>query len=340
MNLKIKKHWIFIIVLVLFLFFLWGLALDYYWQISATIKEAILVKVGQPTGTILPRGLDGKMVYKKNINLRPVAAVIDNYPDGRPPEGLERASIIYETIIEGEVTRYLAIFDYNELPNKIGPIRSARPIFIDWAAEWDAVMLHCGGSPEAMAILKKGKVKNINEYSVDGRYFWRDSDRGAPHNLFISDKLIEHAFQAKEIEIAADFMPWIFKDNLEVKNRPIDAADILIDNFVNLYNVRYHYQRAENYYERFLGYEPHLSASGKLLIANNVVVQHVQHKVLDREGRLWIQTTGKGAAEIYQDGQEIRGYWENESGRTRFYDEGGNEIKFNRGVVWIEVVFD
>lgn len=327
-----KPHWLLIFVPVLFLFILGGVTVSIFSDLNSLITELLLVKVSRPSGMFLPRQLDG--------HLRPVAVIIDNHLDSRPAAGLEKASIVYEVPVEGGLTRYLAIFDAAELPEKIGPIRSARPYFIDFAGEWQAILLHCGGSPDALARLKSGTVDYLNEFSADGIYFWRDSQRVAPYNLFTSEKLIKKAIVNKKFEESGNFLPWQFKKEKELKARPIDVPDIQVPFNEPGYEVRYRYNRAGNFYERYLGLKPHQTASGKLLTAKNVAVQYVDHRVLDKLGRLRIQTEGLGKVEIYQDGEKILGYWENESGRTRFFSDDGIEVRFNPGTIWVEVVFE
>lgn len=335
-----KQHWLLILVLALFLFILWGVIASIFLNLNSLITELFLVEVGRPGELFLPRHLDGRLVYKNNINLRPVAVIIDNHLDSRPAFGLEKASIIYEAPAEGGLTRYLAIFDPKELPEKIGPVRSARPYFIDWALEWQAVLFHCGGSPAALNQLKNDVSNYVNEFSADGIYFWREAEMRAPYNLFTSVKLINKAIANKKFEMQADFLPWQFKKEKELRVRPIDAADIKVPFNKPGYEVYYHYNRQKNLYERSLGLAPHQLENEELLMAKNVVVLHVKHQVLDQLGRLEIETDGRGEAEIYQDGEKIAGYWENESGRTRFFDDDGAEAQFNPGTIWVEVVFE
>ncbi|MDD2807162.1 MAG: DUF3048 domain-containing protein [Patescibacteria group bacterium] len=288
-----------------------------------------------PTGFRL---LDGVAVSRAKIALRPFATIIENQVDSRPTAGLEYASVVYETIVEGDITRYLAIFDGSSQVKKIGPIRSVRPFFISLAKQWDSVLFHAGGSEEALNSLKNGALDHINEISGDGLFFWRDYSRVAPHNLFTSSDLIGRAFAAKGYNEQANFKPWLFKND----SRPPTTTNQLIE--VNLspnpdYNVSFSYDFRTNGYLRYLGGSLHKTDRGIILEAKNVIIEHVRHVVIDDYGRLNINVTGGGQAEIYQDGSRINGSWRSVNGRTKYYDENNNEISLNRGSTWIELVF-
>ena len=121
----------------------------------------------------------------EEISTRPILATINNHPKARPQSGLAQADIVYEMLAEGDVTRLLALYQ-SEIPEKIGPVRSARSYFIDIAKGFDAFYIAHGYSPEAKSMLESRVVDNINGMHYDGTYFKRSSERKAPHNSYIS----------------------------------------------------------------------------------------------------------------------------------------------------------
>lgn len=286
------------------------------------------------------RLLDGHSALAEKSDLKPLAVMLENHIDSRPVAGLDSASIIYEVIVEGDITRYLAIFDQDVEASKIGPVRSARPFFVDLAEEWNPVYFHAGGSQAAIDQLRFSKMININEISGSGIYFWRDPNREQPHNLFTSADLMRRAVLAKEIETKADFLPWLFKDD-----HPLEAGEVVSEIEVNFltnpyYQVSYQYNQDSNDYTRYLGGKIHKTEKGIILKTKNVILQHVDYDIIDSYGRLDIDLTSGGNAEIYQDGQKIDGSWKIVNNRTRFYNQNNKEIKFNRGRIWVELVFD
>jgi len=321
----------------------------YYFMTEPVLdwRSTITHHVGPRT----PRLLDGRMVVTEASNLRPIVVMLENHAKSRPIAGLEYASIIYETIIEGDITRYLAVFDPNIKASRIGPVRSVRPFFIEIAEEYNSVIFHAGGSKDAMYKLTYSPVDNINEISGDGIYFWRDHQREMPHNLFTSIDQIKRAIEAKEIEMEADFEPWLFKndspDRPDYPDYPTgeqweSVHEIKVDFSNNpLYQVEYKYNPEDNNYTRYLAGVIHKTERGIILKARNIIIQHVIFDIIDDYGRLDVNVTGKGRAEVYKDGRLIEAYWlKPKNGRTRFYDLGNREIKFNRGVTWIELVFE
>ncbi len=287
------------------------------------------------------RLLDGQLLEAGKTELRPIAVVLENHFESRPISGLDQASIIYEVIVEGDISRFLAIFAGDISAKKIGPVRSVRPFFVDLAQEWQPILFHAGGSVEGLAQLKASPVDNINEISADGIYFWRDPNRSRPHNLYTSANLIKRAIVAKEIDSKVDFSPWLFKDD-----QPEGDGNELVSSFTvdfsgnPLYRVRYEYNQQNNNYTRYLSGKVHKTDQGIILKAKNIVIQKVDFEIVDDYGRLDIDVSGGGKAEIYQDGRKIVGSWKKIKGRTRFYNQAGEEIKFNRGTIWVELVFN
>ena len=115
----------------------------------------------------------------------PFMVIVENSTAARPQSGLSSADIIYETSAEGGIPRFIALFQQNQ-PDVIGPVRSVRPYFIDIAEDYNIPFAHCGGSEEALnEIQTTSSLMSINEIS-NSNYFWRSSDRVAPHNLYTS----------------------------------------------------------------------------------------------------------------------------------------------------------
>ena len=96
--------------------------------------------------------------------------MVNNHPLARPQSGLNKADIVYEIFAEGNVTRFLAIFQ-SEQPEKIGPVRSARDYYIELAKGYDSLYIAHGNSPEAKKMLDNGYIDNLNGLYYDGTLF-------------------------------------------------------------------------------------------------------------------------------------------------------------------------
>ncbi|MFA4941796.1 MAG: DUF3048 domain-containing protein [Patescibacteria group bacterium] len=280
--------------------------------------------------------LNGSFVSPEKENVYPVAVIIDNHPDARPAYGLSQADIVYEAEAEGGITRYLAIFANGEKIEKIGPVRSARPYFIDWDKELSAVFIHCGGSPEALTKIAKENIFDLNEF-YNGDYFWRVKDYLAPHNIFTSSENLNKYLESKNLT-AGKFLKWNFKNDSPSgeEQNDIDIA-FKSPNFV----VKWKYNKIKNEYARYLGGELQKDeGNGQEITAKNIIIQYQKTEILDKELRLKIDTLGSGKAIICLDGKCSPGEWKknNSSSRTRYYYENGEEVQFNGGKFWIETV--
>lgn len=284
------------------------------------------------------RLLDNVCVEKEQTNLTPWAVMIENHYDSRPPAGLDQASIVFEAIAEASITRFLAIFPGDAQAEKIGPIRSARPYYLDWAAEFDPVYAHVGGSPQALAELAVSSMKDLNQFS-NGPYFWRSKNRFAPHNVFTSGELINQAVDDKNWSETSDFDTWIFKPEAKEENRPSERK-VKISYSDYYYNTEWHYRPKDNNYIRFQIGKEYKTEAGHQITVKNLAVVYTNISTVDDYGRLRTKTIGSGKAMVFQDGQSIQAEWkkENAKSRLRFYDQNGSEIKMNQGKTWISIV--
>jgi hypothetical protein len=313
------------------------------------VKESENVTAIKVTNSVLPekkpancedcvrRKIDGVYVDPATANLEPTAIMIDNHPDARPQYGIEKANLVYEAEVEGYYTRLMAVFASGEKVDKIGPVRSARPYFVDWAQELGAVYAHCGGSPEALVDIEQKGLADLNEF-YNGQYFWRTTDHVAPHNIYTSTENFSKFVAAKNVA-ASDYSAWQYKDDTPVNNSS-STAEIPINFQVPEFRSKWVYDKTDNDYIRYFEDKPELTAGNDLITAKNVIIQTVSSTVIDAELRLKMQDVGSGEATFCLDGVCRTGRWDKQdySSRTRFTYADGNEVKFNAGTTWIEVM--
>lgn len=304
--------------------------------------------------------LNGRLFTKdemsKMMERRPVAVMINNHVEARPQSNLQQADIVYETLAEGGITRLMPIYWSNN-PEKVGPIRSARQYYIDWLREYDAIYLHDGCASadsdgdlrvDACGNLYRQKIKTLTTYGA-----WRDNSQGkvAPHNEYTSVKAaVERGNQLGWEGFPSSIPAWKFKRDERVDLRgnmggvTASFLDRLGSNNGYAYDVRWDYDKESNIYLRSTGSKAHTDQeSGLQLTANVVIVQTVDGlQSGDSKGHLIIKTTGEGKATIFQDGKATQATWRkaNETDRTKYYDSSGNEVQFNRGLIWIMAIPD
>ena len=145
---------------------------------------------------ILTAGIEEKEVQIFKGNDRPIAVMIDNHNLAWPQAGLNKAYLVYEAIVEGGETRLMAVFKGVDV-DKIGPVRSSRHYFLDYAMENDAIYAHFGWSPQAQSDIKQYNINNINGITESSSTFWRVKDKSSPHNAVTSTEALLKVAKAK-----------------------------------------------------------------------------------------------------------------------------------------------
>jgi len=300
-----------------------------------------------PTPVLVPDPLTGLMVTEDLASRHVVAVMIDDQGDARPQSGLSQASIVWQAPAEGGIPRYEALFQAGE-PAAVGPIRSSRLYFIAWAAEWNAVYLHVGGSPQAMALLKSAQgrgqvVWNADEFRWGSSYMWRIKERFAPHNVYTDFKHMQLLVKNVGAAPTMTYTPaWQFAPDAPVEQRPVGGA-IVVPYPANL--ITYQYDRTTNTYLRTVTAEgPQVDAGTKVRIApKNVIVLAMSFAPLNdgsKKHRLEAQFVGTGTAWISTNGVTVKGSWKKASitAQTLLFGPDGKPVTLTAGQTFVNVV--
>lgn len=269
---------------------------------------------------------------------RPIMVMINNAPPARPQTGLNKADIIYEVLAEGEMTRFLTIYQ-SQQPDVIGPVRSIRPYFIQLGIGFDAVLVHAGGSQEALETLARSNYSHLDEIP-NGRYFWRDKTRKMPHNLYTKPELIQQAMQDKGMRTTAEVPRFTFLPaDAEVKEGdPATQVDLT---FHSLNKAAFTYDAEQKKYMRYTAGKPHVDLSdNKQLSTTNLLVISAKHRVLDSEGRRQVDVVGPGDGYLFQQGKARKIKWKRSNGVIRAYEDAAltQEVPLLPGNTWVEIL--
>lgn len=260
---------------------------------------------------------------------RPILGImIENSTFARPQTGLDDAGIVFETIAEGGITRYLALFQ-EKMPKELGPIRSVRAYYLDWAMGFDASIAHVGGSADALALIDSRNAKTLSQFKYPEPYY-RVNSREAPHNMYattdalrnLQDELGHKTSEFDEIPRSSD------------SPAQTPAAPRISVNFSGPeFAVEFRYQKETNSYVRYLAGEPDVDAATKkpITVKNFIVI-----KLESRN----IRATGSGEALVFKDGnvQTVRWKLSSHKDRIKFTDAQGKEVPLNRGGTWISAI--
>ncbi|MDD3480724.1 MAG: DUF3048 domain-containing protein [Patescibacteria group bacterium] len=332
----IKKHkWSILLIGAALLvggFFVW----DSYSAQNGSLLSLVVDEEKEPE--LLAAPLSGIMVGESVVERRPIAIVVENHPDARPQSGLLMADMVFETLAEGGITRFLAIY-HSQTPKEVGPVRSARPYFVEWADSFDALYAHVGGSDEGLALINRLSVADINQFAF-GNFFWRDNTRYAPHNVYTTLDKIYSAAKTRNYALTQDNLkPYSFKEEAKEEERP--EAQKFTVNFNYSFAPTYTYSKDCNCYLRSILGQKHLDSSGKQLSAKNVIVafSDMGQQIVRGTGYTVIDTDDSGTAYFYIDGIKQVGKWSRAVGeQIKFYDAEGQAVALNPGTTWIDVV--
>lgn len=324
--------------------------------VSTTVGAKSIPAIKLPP--YVPGPLDGRSTPRRLAMRRPLAVMVENYyPGARPQTGLGAASTVIETLAEGGITRFMAIYLEHDAP-KVGPVRSTRIYFDHYAASFHAIFVHVGGNDDAQTHLAYlPDVFNIDENhweisltDTGTPLFWRSADRVPPHNMYISTYKIR-AYADRHHQDWAYTNVYLPHKHPAAKHGAIHTITIDYQDPLNPapqppYDVTYRYDAATNTYLRYMGGAPHVdAATGKQLAPANVVVMDIGNGVPDPAagptiGSIRLPVVGRGTAFYFRDGTVEKGVWSlpNENAPLRFYDAHGKLVAFNPGQTWIDAV--
>lgn len=268
------------------------------------------------------------------------AVMLDNHDDARPQAQISKADIIYEYRVEGEFTRYMALFQSN-FPENVGPVRSARPYFVQTAKEYNAIYAHWGGSVAGLEEVKKRNVVDLDGIALEGIVFHRNKNVGkrAPHNGYISLPELENYLVEKGVDVNDNTASLNFYDK-EANIEGLDVGEITL-NFNNRYKTNFIYDEATGKYKYIRQGQPVIDeATGQEFDTDNLVVLFQKGVVAGPKGTLKMANIGTGQGLLLQKGKLAPINWEkeNEDARTILKYTDGTEVKFYPGRTFFSIV--
>lgn len=272
----------------------------------------------------------------KEKNNRPISVMVNNHPDARPQTGLSEADIVFEILAEGNITRFLAIFQ-SEQPKVVGPVRSAREYYFELAKGYDALYVYHGSAKKVEKLLQASGVDSINGafHDDDKKLFKREDFRIAPHNsYFLLDAIYPQA-EKTGYKVESNQKPLTFlNENQEIKGEAVNKIKI---NYASSL-VEFAYDATNETYLRYNDSEQTVELTNeKPIEIDNVLIVKMDHETIDNEGRRAIDIESGGDAYLFQKGQVQLLEWENLDGRI-IPVKAGEKVGLVKGKTWINVV--
>jgi hypothetical protein len=273
------------------------------------------------------------------VDNRAVAVMVNNHPKARPQSGLHKADFVFELLAEGNVTRFLAVFQ-SEKPEKVGPVRSARDYYIELAKGYKSLYVAHGYSPEAKQMLESGYIDDINGMQYDGTLFKRASYRKAPHNSYISFENIVKGAEKNKFSMTGAPLTYQFYSEKELEQlQGSTAKSVLVSYFSSsLFDVNYEYDETLGKYKRFSNGEQTIDYDSKEpVLLDNIFIVEMQHKFIDSYGRRSVNLTSGGNGYLIQKGKMKPVTWKNIFGQiVPFVNDV--EAKLIPGKTWVNVI--
>lgn len=293
-----------------------------------------------PKGHIKSR-LTGLYVPEEIAHNRPYAIMLNNIKDANPQSGIEEASILYESLVEGGITRLMGIFENIE-STRIGSVRSARQYFASIADEYDSILISFGESSYATEKIAELKIDQLSGLSGEGgKVFYRDSSIKAPHNAFASKEGILEGTRIRN---------YSRQYNKDLKNHFIFNdinTDLNSDKIANKVTLNYSkytapyfiYDKDQELYLRYqLGGE-HLDANtNKQLTFKNLIIQFVNGFSID-ETRSFSFRNGTGEGYYISNGKVEPISWEKDENTRKmiYYNSEKKILSMNPGKTYISI---
>ena len=301
-------------------------------ETSATTTDAQSQADAAPASCI-----NGRTAPDAKIDRPAIALKVENSPEARPQSGLQDADIVYEEIVEGGITRFLALFHCGDSA-KAGPVRSARFDDPKLALPFTSVLAYSGSNSIVDKELTKRDIVSLNELNGGDAFFRVPEGSTDIHSLYADSGEIRA--QAPDKVDSPDDGIFSFGDV------PEDAAEVrsVRLNFTSGNTIEYKW--GSGAWQRFEAGEPFMSSGGDQIEVANLVIQQVKvdnsEKIVDPAGNPSpdILLKGTGKAVLLRDGRAIKGTWKiaKEGTAPVFETPSGDPFPFARGTIWVELV--
>ncbi len=286
----------------------------------------------EPEPDIVPEG--ASPLFAKKL---PIAVMINNTPSARPQSGLGQAKLIYQLLTEGRTTRFLMFTDVDQ--GILGPVRSARPAYLDLVTQYKALYTYAGNGRVIDASPVNSLIRRIDALGAAGSLFYRMSHRKAPHNLYIKAEAI-YKFAEKRAPVALS-MPL---NGLSVKN-----AFTAPEGGVKANRIDYRFSAMGESFRYNEGKKKYIKYNGDTVLVDeqtrkavevgNVFLIHMPHGKMPNGVHNKVDWVGSGKALYFTGGRQYDVVWSKAShAAPMYFTLNGERLILNPGLMWVVVL--
>lgn len=319
-------------IFVLFLILILGGLIFYYFNGGKEVLEKQIPKKQE---------IKKLKIVNEDSDERNIAVMINNHSAANPHSGLDDAYLVYEIIVEGGLTRMMAVYK-DKNTDIIGSVRSARHYFLDYALENDAIYTHFGWSEKAESDIQSLGINNINGLYDDA--FWREKlNLAYEHTAFTSIDKVKELAKKKKYRLTSD-------DEL-LLNYSVDEINLNNEENATVANevsIPYSYQHTTSYVynpdtKRYLRYMNGIEHTDRITnnqySTKNIIIAKIKNYSIDSYGRQNLDNIGTGEGYYITNGYSIPITWSKSSrnSKTIYKKFNGEEIKVNDGNTYIQI---
>jgi hypothetical protein len=311
----------------------------FYKRVVLAFSLTFLLSGCSAISGLLPEAAARNVLSGREGSNGPVLAVkIDDTNAAHPQIGLEDADVVYIEQVEGGVTRLAAIFS-SVIPERIGPIRSARISDIDILSQYGRVAFaFSGAQKKLLPVIDAANLQNLGAQAQPPSIYTTDPNRVPPFAMVLRADLLMAKVVEKNYQITtANSVGWSFGDAPQ-GGKPTESV------IMHWPAARYSAAWSESQSRWLLSHnsESDVSESGIVLGPTTLVIQMVSitdSQYRDKVGAItpFSQTVGNGRGFILRDGKTFNAFWSraSEGVGTTWTSSDGKEIKFAPGQIWV-----
>lgn len=311
---------------------------------TATVDPGTSADKGAPPDPQVPVVWPLTGVPTDEVAQRPALAVkIENAPVSRPQTGLEQADMVWEEVVEGGITRFVAVY-HSQTPEQVGPIRSVRPMDPAIVAPLHGLLAYSGAQRPFIDAVGAAGVQSVIMDAGDAG-FHRSRDRRAPHNVYgtMAD-FWEQADGDRTVPPPAQ-LSYALRAGAGTATTTGRDAGTLDVSLSRASRVVWSWDGGSGTYLRSEGDTPAVSAAGTRLAAPNVVllsVAMVDTPYKDPAGAPVPETqlVGTGTGVVASGGKALDVSWSKASDGEPLVltTADGATVQLEQGATWLELV--
>jgi hypothetical protein len=308
---------------------------------AATEDEVVTTEGGESAEAIVDdatvAALTGEAIEAGSLSRPALAGKIDNHPSARPQVGLDEADIVFEELVEGGLTRYIAIW-HSSLPAEIGPVRSVRPMDPEIVSPFGGIFAYSGGQVRFIQMMQEAPVYNAIHGQPDTEEtFYRTSAKVAPHNVLVkAPELVDQHLNLPAPERQFAYAPSVEESSAVVAGSPVTSMN---PRFSGFSSPSWEWDGTQGTFLRFQTNGAADSASsGNQIFATNVVVLQVGIDVVEDIPTTRLVNQGKGWVATGGSILEINWFKATPESPIILTTDDGEEVRLGVGNTWIELI--